>query len=195
MPLGRKVGLDPRDTVLDADPAPLRKKGTESPNFWPMSIVAKRLHGSRCHLVWRKASAYAKLCWMWTQLPLPKKGAQPLPQLLAHVYCAQTAGWIKMPLAMEVGVGLDPSNIVLDGDPAPPPQKEGRAPQFLAHAHCGQMAAWIKMPLGMEVDSPGHIVLNEDPAPLLKRGTAPNFWPMFVVAKRLDGPRCHLVQW
>ena len=62
--------------------------------------------------------------------PPPQKGAQPLPQLLAHVYCAQTAGWIKMPLAMEVGVGLDPSNIVLDGDPAPPLQKRGRAPNF-----------------------------------------------------------------
>ena len=26
-----------------------------------------------------------------------------------------------------------------------------------------------------------------------KRGTAPNFWPMSVVAKRLDGLTCHLV--
>jgi len=27
--------------------------GTAAPTFWPMSIVAKRLDGSRCHLVWR----------------------------------------------------------------------------------------------------------------------------------------------
>ena len=40
---------------------------------------------------------------------------------------------------------------------------------------------------------PGHIVLDGNPAPLLQRGTAPNFWPMSVVAKRLDGSRCHLV--
>ena len=33
---------------------------------------------------------------------------------------------IKMPLGVEVGLG--PSNFVLDGDPAPPPQKGGRAP-------------------------------------------------------------------
>jgi len=43
--------------------------------------------------------------------------------------------------------------------------------------------------IGMEVGlGPGHIVLNGDPAlrnP--KRGTAPNFRPMSIVAKRLYG--------
>ena len=74
-------------------------------------------------------------------------GAQP-PKFSAHVYCAQTAGWIKMPLGMEVG--LNPSDIMLDGDPAPLPQK-GHSPQFLAHVYCAQTAAWIKMKLGIEV--------------------------------------------
>ena len=37
--------------------------------------------------------------------PLPKKGAEPPPQFWAHVYCGQTAGWIKMALGMEVGLG------------------------------------------------------------------------------------------
>ena len=46
-------------------------------------------------------------------------GGRPRPmQLSAHVYCAQAAGWIKMPLGTEVG--LDLGDIVLDGDPAPP---------------------------------------------------------------------------
>ena len=40
---------------------------------------------------------------------------------------------------------------------------------------------------------PDHIVLHVYPAPLTQRGTAPNFRPMSVVAKRLDGPRCQLV--
>ena len=53
MPLGREVGLGPSDIVLDGHPAPLAKRGQSSPNFRPMSIVVKRLHGSRCHLVWR----------------------------------------------------------------------------------------------------------------------------------------------
>jgi len=43
MPLDMEVGLSPWDFVLDGDP-PLPKKGAEPPNFWPMSIVAKRLH-------------------------------------------------------------------------------------------------------------------------------------------------------
>ena len=61
--------------------------------------------------------------------------------------------------------------------------------------HCGQMVGWIKMKLGMEVGlSPDHILLGRDPAPLPQRGTAPNFQPMSVVAKWLDGSRCHLVQ-
>jgi len=55
-----------------------------------------------------------------------------------------------MKLGVQVGHG--PGQIVLDGDPAPPPQK-GQSPQFSAHICCGQMAGWIKMPFGMEVAS------------------------------------------
>jgi len=124
--------------------------------------------------------------------PPPPKGRTP--QFLAHICCGQMAQWIKMPLGVKVG--LDPSDILLDGDPAAPPQKGGRAPQFSAHVYCGQAAAWIKMALGMEIClSSGHIVLDGDPAPLTKKGgTAPlNFRPMFVVAKRLNRSRCHLV--
>jgi len=36
--------------------------GTAAPTFWPMSIVVKRLDGSRCHLVWRYVSAHTTLC-------------------------------------------------------------------------------------------------------------------------------------
>jgi len=39
--------------------------------------------------------------------------------------------------------------------------------------------------LGMEVGlGPGHVVLDGDLAPLPKRGTAPNFWPITIVTKR-----------
>jgi len=60
MPLGMEVGLGPGDFVLDGDPAP--PKRSQRPNSRPMSIVAKRLDGLRCHLVWRYASAQATLC-------------------------------------------------------------------------------------------------------------------------------------
>jgi len=54
MPLGLEVGLGLGHIVLDWDPATLPEKGAEPPpNFWPVSIVAKRLDALRCHLVWR----------------------------------------------------------------------------------------------------------------------------------------------
>jgi len=51
--LGMQVGLGPDNFVLDGNPASPPKKGAEPPNFRPISIVAKRLDASRCHLVWR----------------------------------------------------------------------------------------------------------------------------------------------
>jgi len=169
----------------------------------------------------------------------PKKGAES-PKFSSHVYCGQTAGWIKMPLGTKVG--LSPGDSVLDGDPAPSPQrgwsplpnfrlismwpnglmhqdatwyggrpqprglcvrwgpnalsqKGGGAPQFSAYVYCDQTAGWIKMTLGMEVGlGPVDIVLDGNTAPLpQKGGRAPNFRPIFIVAKRLDASRCHLV--
>jgi len=58
------------------------------------------------------------------------------------------AGWIKMLLGREAG--LDPCDIVLDGDPVPLPKK-GTEPSIFVHVYCDQMARCIKMPLGMEV--------------------------------------------
>jgi len=94
----------------------------------------------------------------------PKKGHSP--QFSAHVFCGQTAGWIKMPLGTQVGLG--PGDIVLDGDPALPLRKGAQQPpHFSAHVNYGQTALWIKMPLGMEIGlGPDHIVLDGDLAPL-----------------------------
>jgi len=40
----------------------------------------------------------------------------------------------------------------------------------------GQMFGWIKMKLGMQVGlGPGHIVLDGDPAPHLRKGHSPQF--------------------
>jgi len=49
--------------------------------------------------------------------PGPPKRAQHL-QFLAHVYCGQTVGWIKVPLGTVVNLG--PGDVVLDGVAAPP---------------------------------------------------------------------------
>ena len=55
--------------------------------------------------------------------PSPKGGGSP--KFLAHVYCDQTAGWMKLIPGMVVG--LSPGEFVLDGDPAPP-QKWAKPP-------------------------------------------------------------------
>ena len=69
-----------------------------------------------------------------------------------------------MPLDAEVG--LCTGDIVLDEDPAPPPQKTGtKQPPEFGPIYCDQTAGWIKMPLGTEIDlGPGHIALDGDPA-------------------------------
>ena len=110
-------------------------------------------------------------------LPL-RKGDTAAPQFPRHfsadVYCEQTAGWIKMPLGTEIGLG--PSHIVLEG--IQPPKKEGHSPphRFSAHVCCRHMAEWIKMPLGTKVGLvPGDTVLDGDPAP--QRGTPPILGP------------------
>ena len=46
------IGLCPGHNVLDGDPG-LQKGYSPRPNFRPMSVVAKLLDGSRCHLVGR----------------------------------------------------------------------------------------------------------------------------------------------
>jgi len=55
------------------------------------------------------------------------------------VYCGQTAGWIKMPLGTEVGLG--PGDIVLDAVPLSSRERGTEPPYFLAHvAHTKRMS-------------------------------------------------------
>ena len=85
-------------------------------------------------------------CVRWgPSSPSPKVHSS---QFSANICCSQMAAWIKISLGMEVGLG--PGDFVLDGDPAPPPQKGGRAPKFSAHVYCAKTAGWIKLVLGME---------------------------------------------
>jgi len=117
IPLGTEVGPSLDDFVLDGDPAPLRKKGHSSPNFrsfllWPNGWMHQ-------DIIWRGARPQPRrLCVRWgPRSPSLKRGRSP--EFLAHVYCGQTAGCIKIPLGAEVGISLN--DIVLDGDRAPLP--------------------------------------------------------------------------
>jgi len=97
--------------------------------LWRSCTVAKWLDGSTGHYVLDGDPA----------LPPPKGGGAP--QFSAHICCSQTAGWLTMPLGIEVG--LSPCNFVFDGDPALPSLKMWAEPpsQFSAHFFCSQTAA------------------------------------------------------
>ena len=89
------------------------------------------------------------------------------------MHCGQSVGRIKIKLGMQVDLG--PGHIVLDDDPALPPQR-GTAPQFSAHICRGQMVTWIKMPLGTDISlGPGrHLCVRRGPrSPLPQRGAQP----------------------
>ena len=69
----------------------------------------------------------------------PRKKAHPT-QFSAHVYCGQTAGWMKTLLGTEVD--LRPGHIVLDGDSAPLPQKGLSSPLVF-----GPCLLWPRSPI------------------------------------------------
>jgi len=94
MALGVEVGLGPGHIVLDVDPAALP--------IW---------YGGR------PSRRPTRHCIRWDPAAPPLKGHSP-SQCLANVRCGQTAGWTKMPLGMEVGLGT--GDFVFDGDPATP---------------------------------------------------------------------------
>jgi len=67
----------PRRLCVRWGPRSPSPKGAQTPNFRPISVAAKWLHGSRCHLVWSQAST-RRLCVRWgSRCPVPKRGADP----------------------------------------------------------------------------------------------------------------------
>ena len=68
---------------------------------------------------------------MEPSFPLRKGHSSPLHHFSAHVYCGQTAGWMRMSLGTEVGLGL--STIVFDVNPATPRKKAHPPHPILAH--------------------------------------------------------------
>jgi len=67
--------------------------------------------------------------------PAPPKKEQNRPHFLAHVYCGQTTGWIKIALGAEVGLG--PGH---RWNPAPRKKGHSRS-QFYAHLLLSKLVA------------------------------------------------------
>jgi len=133
---------------------------------------------------------------MGTQPAVPKGGGWTPTQFSAHFYCDQTAGCIKMPLGMDVG--LSPGDFVLDIEIHSRLSNKGRSPPnfwpvlLTPSGSMDQDATWYGT---HTVASAQATVLDGDPAPSPQGGwsTLPNFRPISIVAKRLDASRCHLV--
>jgi len=181
MPLGTKVGLGLRDIVLDGDPAPPPLKGqSHRPNFRPMSVVAKRLDGLRCHLVWRQALAQVTLCSMGIQLLTEKRAPHPHP--IFGPCLLWLNGWMDQDATWYGGTPRPRRRCVRSGRSSP---KRGTAPprQFWVHVYCGQAAGWMKTPLGTEVDlGPGHCIRRGPSSPRKTHISPSCFRPMSIVA-------------
>ena len=79
-------------------------------------------YGGRCYVRWGPSST--------------QRGTASLPQFSAHVLCGQMAGWINMPLGMQVGLGPG------DNGPSSPtwanPKRAQQCPLFSAGVCYGQ---------------------------------------------------------
>jgi len=187
MKLGTQVGLGPSHILLDEDPL-LPKRGTV-PQF-SAHVRCDKMAG-RIKMPFGMEVGLGPGDFVLDGDPAPSPKGVTVPQFSAHVYCGQTARCIKMPLAGEVGLASAQATLCEMGTQLP---KRGTVPQFSAHVRCGKTAGWIKMPRGVEVGlGPGDIVVDGDPDPQ-KGGTAPNLWPMSIVAIQMDGSWCHLVR-
>jgi len=113
----------PRRLCVRWGPSTPPQKG-HTPNFWPMPngymYQDTTWYGGR-HQPRRR-----RHCVRWGPSSPPLKGH---PQFSTNVCCGQTAGWTKMQLGMEVGIG--PGDFVVDGDPVPP-EKRHNPTQFFS---------------------------------------------------------------
>jgi len=112
---------------------------------------------------------------------LPPKGHNP--QFSTHVCCGQTAGWMRMPLGLEVDLGT--GYIVLDGDPAPPPQR-GTAPSFRPMSIVVKQLDGSRCHfVGRKASARVTLCQMGTQLPVPQRGTAsPNFRSMSIAVKR-----------
>jgi len=105
MPHSREVDLSRSEFVLDRDPAPSPKRGqSHLPNFRPCLLWPNDwMHQDATWYGGRPRPR--RHCFRWRHSsPSPRRGGAPSP-IFGPCQLCQTAGWIKMALGMEVGLG------------------------------------------------------------------------------------------
>ena len=124
-----EVGLSPGDCVLDGAPSPI---------FGPFLLLSNGwMHQDATWYGFRPRPR--RLCFRWGPSYPRRKGHAHPAQFLAHVYCGQTAGWMKTPLGTEIDLG--PGHIVLDGGPSAPRNGHSSPPLF------GPCLLWPRSPI------------------------------------------------
>jgi len=163
---------------------PLPKKEAEPPIFGPCLLWPNGWMDQDC--TWHGSRPWSSPHYVRWRHSSPQKGQSPpifVPSLL------WPNGWMY-PDATWYGDRPQPRRLCGEMGTQPLPQKGWSPTQFSAHVCCGQTAAWIKMPLVTELYlGLRDIVFDVDPATPRKRAQPPppNFWPMSIVAKWLDG--------
>jgi len=122
---------------------PLPKKGAEPPPQFSAHFYCRQTAECTKMQLGMEVGLGPGDCVRRGSSPLHKKGSEPTPekkgtsisQFLAHVYCGETAGWMKTPLRTEVDLG--PGHIVLDGVPALRERGIAAPPLFWTHVYCG----------------------------------------------------------
>jgi len=106
MSLGVEVGLGPVNFVLDGDPAPPKDERAQPP---PNVYCGQTAKNCKMNLTFVPLGTEVDLSPEDAVLdgyPAPTIQGAQLLRFSAHVYCGQTAGWMKMPLGTEVDSAL-----------------------------------------------------------------------------------------
>jgi len=174
----------PGDFVLDGDPVTLPEKGAGPPIFGPCVL---RPDGCMD----QDATCYrGRHCVRWDPAPPPQQGGGALPPFCGPCLLWPN-GWMDQDGTGHGGGSWSRPHCARWGPSSLLP-KRGQCPPIF-----GQCLLW---PNGwMHQDGtwygsrpqPRRLCVRWPVSP--KRGGAPNFWPMSIVAKLLDGLRCHLV--
>ena len=126
------------------------------------------------------------LCVRWRPTPLSPKGGGAPTQIFGPCLLWPN-GWTDQDGTWHGGRPWSSPHCATWGHSSPT--------QFSPHLYCGQTAGCIKVPLGMDVGLSLGDCVRWGPSPLPQKGRSPhNFRPTSIVAKRLHGSRCHLVQ-